>query len=104
MIPFDEITRINFILDVYTVALLLGLIVGVYYMVRNKKMKKDMKFIVIIGLIFIAFILYYIPRYYAVINLQKKFIENTELQNQQFMNGFEQRRQHIDSMFDHLNR
>ena len=82
--PFDEIARINFILDVYTVILLLCLIVAIYFIIRNKKMKKDIKFITSIGLIFITFILYYTPRYYAVLNLQKKYFGDMNFQSEFF--------------------
>lgn len=82
--PLEEIAKINFMIDVYTVILLLGLIVVIYFVVRNKNMKKDIKFVTSIGLIFIAFILYYTPRYYAVINLQKKYFGDMNLQSKFF--------------------
>jgi hypothetical protein len=47
-------------------------------------MKKDIKFITSIGLIFITFILYYTPRYYAVLNLQKKYFGDMNFQSEFF--------------------
>ena len=53
-------------------------------MPKNKKIEKEIKFFLCIGVIFIAFLMYYLPKYYATINLQKKFFQNYELHDKSF--------------------
>ena len=77
----DEIARINFMLTIYTVILLLALAVAIYYIYKNERIEKDVKFLLCIGAIFIVFLLYYIPKYCVIINLQKKYLQNVEINN-----------------------
>jgi uncharacterized membrane protein YozB (DUF420 family) len=100
---FEELARINFIFNTYTVILLLGLIAGIYYIFKSKKIEKELKFIISIGLIFVVFMMYYTPKYYAEINIQKKILEETQLKQQQFDKEFEQKQQQMNQGWGNFN-